>query len=404
MHTFTRETLPANVNIFVAGEVGHSAYVIEDGCVEVLREHSGGWERIALLAAGAMFGEVALLDHDRRTATVRTLLPTRLIRIEREQVENLLKAADPVVQHLVQLLLTRFRHAQILATNLNLPPDQPRLRHSVDVQAAALRTLSLSSDLMQAIRSQQLTLAYQPLLDLHDGRIAGVEALVRWRHPTEGPASPAEFIPMAEKTGLIHEIGRWVLLQSTADWPRVREFCEASATTRPFLSINFAAPELCRAGIVESILAALLTSAMAPEELHVELTETSLVGDFSNIAEVMAQLRAIGIGVALDDFGTGYAGLDYLQALPFSCIKIDMSFVRQMASSERSYHIVKSALTLANTLGMTTIAEGIEDAATATALRAMGCRLGQGYYLGKPMALDALAEWAATTRRARSAP
>ena len=402
MHTFSRQTLPAHTSVFTAGEFGNSAYVVEDGCVEVLRARGRGWERIAVLAAGGMFGEVALLDRERRTATVRTLLPTRLLRIERQQVESLLQASDPVVQHLVHLLLARFRYAQGPAPESNAEQDDAQANHRVDMEAAALRTLSLSSDLALAIRTGQLTLAYQPLLDLNDARIAGVEALVRWRHPTEGAASPAEFIPLAEKTGLIHEIGRWVLLQATADWTRMREFCDASATARPFLSINFAAPELCTLGIVESILAALMANAMAPEELHVELTETSLVGGFANLAEVMTQLRAIGIGVALDDFGTGYAGLDYLQALPFSCIKIDMSFVKQMASSERSYHIVKSALTLARTLGMQSIAEGIEDGVAAEGLRAMGCDLGQGYYFAKPMAMDAFADWAAATRAARA--
>lgn len=397
MHTliseFSREVLAAGAAVFQVGDTGDSAYVIESGCVEVLVGAAPAQQRVAVLAQGAMFGEVALLDRQARTATVRALVPTTLVRIDRTHVEELLLRADPVIQYLLRLLLERFRSS---STKAEFAATQPALAGHAgfatpeDLHAAAVRTLSLAHDLSDAIDRDQLDLYYQPIVRLADGSLAGYEALVRWRHPQLGVVQPDEFIPLAEKTGLVHRIGQWVLQRATADWPALRKTCMHSAQGHPFLSVNLSAPELCSAGIVEIVQRSLHNAAMDPQELRIELTETVIISSVEKVSASIAQLRAMGIGIALDDFGTGYAGLDYLQTLPFTSIKIDRTFVAHMHAAERSFQIIQSALALSRLLGISAVAEGIEDAATGALLASMGCEFGQGYHYARPRPLGEL--------------
>jgi hypothetical protein len=345
-----------------------------------------------------MFGEVALLDHQPRTATVRTLVPTSLVRIDRTHVEELLGRADPVIQYLLRLLLERFRNSS--GTLALAEPDKPdgsgasSALTQPDLHAAAVRTLSLAHDLSNAIDAGQLAVVYQPIVALPLGALVGFEALVRWRHPSMGTIGPDEFIPLAEKTGLIQRIGQWVLRQSMHDWSTLRALCKSQGQAGPFVSVNLSAPEFCPASVA-LIETCLREHCMAPQELRIELTETTVIGNIAAVTRTLQTLRAMQIGIALDDFGTGYAGLDYLQTLPFSSLKIDKSFVQQMQGSGRSFQIVKSALELSRTLGLNTVAEGIEDALTARVLADMGCNYAQGYHFARPMPMAEVIAWAA---------
>jgi EAL domain-containing protein (putative c-di-GMP-specific phosphodiesterase class I)/CRP-like cAMP-binding protein len=393
---FVRENFDANVTVFQTGDSGDAAYVIENGCVEVLVGPPDGLRRVAVLAEGAMFGEVALLDHQPRTATVRTVTPTRLLRIDRTHVEELLGRADPVIQFLLRLLLERFRSSsarRAVAVGEQATADDA-LSVTPDLQAAAVRTLSLAHDLSNAIDSGQLDLYYQPIIHLPTRSVAGFEALVRWQHPSMGTISPDEFIPLAEKTGLIHRIGQWVMRRALRDWASLRALCPAAGGSAPFIGVNLSAPELCASGVFEWVAACLAESAVDPSELRIELTETAVIANLASVTETLDALRRMQIGIALDDFGTGYAGLDYLQSLPFSTLKIDKSFVSQMHEAERSFQIVKSALELSRLLKLSTVAEGIEDAHTANLLENMGCNLAQGYHFARPMPLQAAMVWA----------
>ena len=401
MDNFSRDFIDAGQVVFRAGDPGDCAYVIEEGCVEVLREEPAASHRVAVLAQGAMFGEVALLDRQPRTATVRALLPTRLIRIERTHVESLLQQSDPVIRYLLQLLLARFRRTRALPLDSAETAEvQDSFRPSGpvdDLHAAAVRTLTLTSDLSSAIDRNQLEAFYQPIVDMRERALVGFEALIRWRHPALGLVSPAEFVPLAEKTGVVHRIGAWVLDRAMFDWTRLRELCATDSEMR-FVSVNLSAPELSGPDIVATVEAMLARHHTVPAELRVELTETIIITRVAQVSASLEKLRELGVSIALDDFGTGYAGLDYLQMLPFSSIKIDKSFIQQMARAERSYHIVKSALELARRLGLGVVAEGIEDEATAASLLEMGCRYGQGYLYGKPMPAEKVAGWLAARK------
>ncbi len=398
---FDREHFEGNALVFRWGDPGDSAYVIEDGCVEVLAGGAQDHKRIAILTEGAMFGEVALLDRQPRTAAVRALVPTRLIRIDRSHVEQMLLRSDPVIQYLMRLLLARFRSTHDAAglqkrQLVGADGSGATTLEAQDLHRSAVRTLSLAQDLSDAIDREQLELYYQPLISFEHFSLAGFEALIRWNHPTLGLVSPIEFIPLAEKTGLIHRIGKWVLHQAVADWAELRPFCASDGTSIPFVSINLSAPELAGGNVVLSVQDCLGKAHMDPRELRIELTETIVIQNMEAVSTSLVQLRALGVGIALDDFGTGYAGLDYLQSLPFTCLKIDKTFVQQINQSERSVHIIKAALELARSMGLTTIAEGIETAEIGAQLAAMGCSHAQGYYFGKPMPIQAIGAWLLT--------
>lgn len=402
---FDREVYDGQELVFQWGDLGESAYVIEEGCVEVLTGVGPELRRIAILTEGAMFGEVALLDRQPRTASVRALVPTRLIRIDRSHVEELLLRSDSVIQYLMQLLLARFRSTHDAAglQQRQGGANTTGSAEAIDLHKAAVRTLSLAQDLSDAIDRQQLELFYQPLIAFHQLAVVGYEALIRWHHPTLGLISPIEFIPLAEKTGLIHRIGQWVLHRAVADWAELRPFCATHADHPPFVSINLSAPELAGGEIVGAVKNCLSLHQMEPQELRIELTETVIIQNMAAVAASLHALRALGIGIALDDFGTGYAGLDYLQSLPFTCLKIDKTFVQQIGQSDRSRHIIKAALELARSLGLSTIAEGIETADVGAQLAALGCSHAQGYHYGKPMPKQHMGAWALQHRAAQAA-
>jgi EAL domain-containing protein (putative c-di-GMP-specific phosphodiesterase class I) len=260
-------------------------------------------------------------------------------------------------------------------------------------QELALRTLTLTRDLSFALENGQLELFYQPLVGFAERNLVGFEALVRWRHPLLGMIMPIEFIGLAEKTGLIHRLGYWVLEHAIEAWAELRLLCQPGSGLPPFVSINLSAAELGDPLIVETIRLALEKKSMLPQELKIELTETVVIEDRALVGDVLEKLSALGIAIALDDFGTGYAGLDYLKTLPISCLKIDKTFVQEMATSLRSYEIVQSAINLACSLGLSTIAEGIEDEDTVRRLNDLGCNIAQGYYFARPMPASAVAAW-----------
>jgi EAL domain-containing protein (putative c-di-GMP-specific phosphodiesterase class I) len=380
-----REQLAPAEIVFDIGDHGDCAYVIETGSVEIIAKPDQG--QIAILRAGELFGEVALLDHQPRTATVRALEETTLVRIERNHVNELLKRSDPVIRHLMTLLLERFRSTH---------PGQVSAHHPSGTamdQEVALRTLTLTRDLSFALDNGQLELFYQPLIGFAERNLVGFEALVRWHHPVLGMIMPMEFIGLAEKTGLIHRLGFWVLEHAIDAWAELRTLCQPGVGLPPFISVNLSAAELSDPNIVDTIRLALERKNMLPQELKIELTETVIIEDRVTVGEVLEKLSALGIAIALDDFGTGYAGLDYLKSLPISCLKIDKTFVQEMATSLRSHEIVQSAINLAWSIGLSTIAEGIEDEDTARRLNDLSCNIAQGYYFARPMPASAVAAW-----------
>jgi diguanylate cyclase (GGDEF)-like protein len=263
---------------------------------------------------------------------------------------------------------------------------------------AARRLFSIETDLRRAIEAGDLRLAYQPLVDLKTGALAGFEALARWTHPRRGAISPSEFIPVAEESGLIVPLGRWALdtaLATLAAWDK------ASGAPLPLpVSVNLSAIQLARDDIPAAVEEALARHGMGGDRLTLELTESAIVQDPGRATEVLKALQALKVRVAMDDFGTGYTSLAYLQRLPIDVLKIDRSFVSDMLADADSVAIVRAILSLARALGMETTAEGIDTPELAAALEQLGCRHGQGFYFARPLdPAAALAYWRARTAR-----
>ncbi|HEX3517891.1 MAG TPA: EAL domain-containing protein [Solirubrobacteraceae bacterium] len=245
--------------------------------------------------------------------------------------------------------------------------------------AGAEGRLELESDLGSALAQGQFFLLYQPIFALPRQRVVGVEALIRWRHPERGVVPPDSFIPLAEESGLIVQIGRWVL----------EEACrQAAAWTAEGLeltvAVNVSAHQLSRRGFAEDVRSALASSGIRPSLLTLELTETTLMRDVTAAGAALKAIKALGVRIAIDDFGTGYASLSQLQRLPVDILKIDRSFVAALGDGGQSRELLQAILGVGEALSLTVVAEGIEEAEQMATLEEMGCEMAQGFLMGKP--------------------
>ena len=253
--------------------------------------------------------------------------------------------------------------------------------------AIVRRRFSMETELRRAIENGDLTLAFQPLIDLQADRLAGFEALARWDHPEHGAISPTDFVSVAEESGLIVPLGRWALneaMGTLAGWDAAY-----GATLPIYIGVNVSAVQLVRDDIAEVARGALETTGMHGSRLMLELTESAIIADPERSGRLLNRLKELDATIAMDDFGTGYSSLAYLQKLPIDLLKIDRSFVSGMLGDRDSVAIVRAILSTASAFGMQTTAEGIETAALAQTLAALGCSYGQGYYYARPLGPDA---------------
>jgi diguanylate cyclase len=247
------------------------------------------------------------------------------------------------------------------------------------------RRLALAHDMRAAVESGQLRVVYQPKVSLADGVVTGFECLCRWDHPEFGLVPPDEFIPLAERTGAIGELTRWMLGEAIVQCERWQ------ASGRPWgIAINVSVRNLLDAGMVGIVHDVLAGSAVAPASLTLEITETHVMSDSVRATHVLEELAALGVRLSVDDFGTGYSSLAYLQRLPVNEVKIDKSFVRSLSVEAGADAIVRTVLDLARNLDLWVVAEGVEEGATAARLRALGCDEAQGFYFARPMTIDEL--------------
>jgi diguanylate cyclase (GGDEF)-like protein/PAS domain S-box-containing protein len=255
-----------------------------------------------------------------------------------------------------------------------------------DMQAAASERAEMEADLRRALQDEQFVLYYQPVVD-HGGGMTGVEALLRWQHPVRGMVSPAQFIPVAEQTGLILPLGQWVLEAACA---QLVAWNDSPHTQKLSIAVNVSARQFRHPDFSTHILDLLRTSGANPYRLKLELTESLLLTDFEEAVMKMGELRSIGVSFSLDDFGTGYSSLAYLKRLPLDQLKIDQSFVRDVLTDPNDAAIARTILSLAKSLDLGVVAEGVETAGQRDFLLREGCRAFQGYFFGRPVPVEQL--------------
>ncbi len=273
-----------------------------------------------------------------------------------------------------------------------------KARHAVfdvSLHAQASRRMQLERELRRAISEGALSVAYQPMFRLDGGALVGFEALARWTHPELGVIGPDVFIPIAEETGLVVALTDLVLERACAQLQRCQardpQFAELA------MQVNVSGRDLAHAGLVGRVRQALARAGIAPRHLTLELTENILMAKIESALPLLSELRTLGVHLSVDDFGTGYSSLAHLSSLPIHSLKIDRSFVHDLQGDVRKAAVVQAVITLGHALGKTVVAEGIESASQLAQLRALGCELGQGYHLSRPLSGPALELWLETT-------
>jgi EAL domain-containing protein (putative c-di-GMP-specific phosphodiesterase class I) len=257
------------------------------------------------------------------------------------------------------------------------------------MQSEMMDRLALESDLHRSLGSDDLHLHYQPIVDLRTETVVGVEALLRWAHPTRGAIGPASFIPVAEQTGLIVPLTLWVVRQACA---QLRTWDEDPATRGLAVAINISGRLVLEPGIGSAIARELYHSGVDPHRIVLEITESLLMEDRPQAIQTLCQLRALGMRLSVDDFGTGYSSLSRLNTLPIDEVKIDKSFIDQLARGGAGETIVRATVAMAHGLGLRVVAEGVESARQLDALREVGCDEGQGYLFARPIPPDDVAQ------------
>ena len=288
-----------------------------------------------------------------------------------EQAEDILRDADTAMYRAKSLGKARYE------------------LFDADMRAAMMARLQLETDLRRALERGEFQNFYQPIVALDSGEIVGFEALSRWQHPSRGLVGPNEFIPVAEETGLIRELGWWNLREACR---QISEWRAGSIANRHLtISVNLSAKQFLQPNLVEDIRKLLLELALPPEALKLEITESTVMADPSAAVEMLQQIKSLGIRLAIDDFGTGYSSLSYLHRFPLDTLKIDRSFISSMCDGGEGMEIARTILPMANNLRLDVVAEGVETVQQIALLQKLQCKYGQGYYFSRPLSAEGTA-------------
>jgi len=261
-----------------------------------------------------------------------------------------------------------------------------KARHEIfdtGMHSQALKLLQLETDLRRALERKEFMVVYQPIMSLETGLLCGFEALIRWPHPERGLISPIDFIPLAEETGMIVQIGEWVLREACEQMHRWQIIFPSDPPT--FMCVNLSVKQFSQQDLIERVAAILRDTNLAPTSLKLEITESAVMENVETATSMLKQLRELGVQLAMDDFGTGYSSLSNLHSFPINTLKIDRSFITRMVENNENAEIVRTISGLAQNLGMDVVAEGVETREQLEILRSLNCKYGQGYFFSKPL-------------------
>ncbi len=368
------------------GDPGECAYIIEKGRVDIIIEAPDGHKQpVGTRGPGAIIGEMALLDQAPRSATVIALEECELLEISQEDFSGRLEKADPILKMTTQVILVRYRdmltRASIIGESRNWPPVE--LIEKKFTQDDTVEHIKIANEFQDAFGKGEISLHYQPIIQMKTGVITGFEALMRWEHPERGFISPNIFIPIAEESGLILEASRWALREGCKALHRIEG--HVSYDHKLFMSVNFSSKDFASDDFVDGLYTITSESDIQADQIHIEITERLLMNQPENARETLQMCQKAGMSIAIDDFGTGYSSLSYLHYFPIDTLKIDRSFVSEMHKEENSMALIKSIIALGKNMKMKIIAEGVEELEEAQALRELGCDMAQGYYFARPL-------------------
>lgn len=393
--------------IFKRGDQRDDAFIIVEGSVAIISNTPSGAEEIgSMLSEGDIFGEMALMEPGARTAAARAVADTEVYAISREAIKERMTGLDPVLSILFALLVDRYRKTRIyIPESADLPDPESVLAHLKEVankersgetvstsggifgdidhqRQEALNELGMEQKINNALKTDQFVPWLQPILALENQKIIGFEALARWIKPNSDLVPPFEFIPAAERLGLVQHID-FTILDKVAI---ILEECEKSLIDDqiPYIGVNLSGHHFEDEVVVGMVKAALKEHKINPKNIRFEITESALIKDPSSAKTILGKLKDLGATIALDDFGTGYSSLSYLHQFPIDAIKIDRSFVSQLKSDTKSVDIIKAIVGIADSFKVEVIAEGIESEIEMHTLRSIGCHYGQGFFFGKP--------------------
>lgn len=363
--------------IFNEGDNGNCAYLIESGRVEIFVNKNDQELPLGLLGPGEIFGEMAIIDNEPRSASARATENVTLTVIAREQVYDRVNKADNVIRLLIQILMNNLRKnnkksGQFLTDNLS----------QKDFSKAAIERMKLESDVQTALLKNEFQLHYQPIVDLSNAEIKGFEALIRWFNPKRGLIRPDMYMDVIEDSALIIPLGYWIIETAMRDIEYIRKTTNQDL----FMSINVSTKQFTDPSFVVNIEKIRKRYDVEAHHIKLEVTERILV-EGEETHTMMSQCRELGYLISIDDFGTGYSSLSYLIKMNVDAIKIDRTFVSKMLLDHKTYAIIKSIMTISKGLGITSIAEGIENAEEAVILKKIGCDFGQGYLYSRPVSI-----------------
>lgn len=378
--------------IFNEGDPGCTAFIIERGKVEVSISRKGKRMLLTEYDSGDLFGEMALIDDTPRSATVTALEPTEVIAIDRSLFEKAFEQAHPLVNLFMHSMLYNLRKTnQLLFNDIATPGyliKQEKFNNKfLDARNETVYLVKAENELNRALREKEFQLYFQPIVEAATGRVGGFEALIRWFHPERGMVSPIEFITTAEQTGLIKELGDWIIIDACRQLSSLSVKMPDLFEAQPdfFISVNLSARQFIFPDLFNHVTDVLKKHRLTPRNIKFEITESVLMDNPETAMTILKKFKQQGFRIAIDDFGTGYSSLSYLHTFPIDTLKIDRSFVISMRDNLTSLNIVHAVISLAKAIGLTVIAEGVETEVQRQDLRKLNCDMFQGYYFYKPM-------------------
>ncbi|MET0106827.1 MAG: EAL domain-containing protein [Sedimenticola sp.] len=384
--------------LFNEGEEGDCAYLVESGRVEISITDMGKKVFLGSVTPGELLGEMAIIDNQPRSATATVVEDARLHVIRREQISQRLEKLDPAMQHIFQLMAFRFRGNLESVRRSHTSREKPEYYIDPELRGRAVEKLRLEADLWAAVDHGELSVYYQPIIDLDGARFAGFEALLRWDHPERGVVMPGVFICLAEETPLIEGIGEMVIEQVVTDYPRLQQILEDHGDSRQdefYVGVNVSPKQVNSLNRFQRIADIVSKAELSTDVIKLEITESQLV-EITHVMEWVREAKSHGFRVAIDDFGTGYSSLSHLLHLKADTLKIDRTFVRDMLRHQQAESMVRAIVSIARSFEMDIVAEGIETQSQLALLSRLGCDYGQGFLIGHPMQFDDLAKWVGT--------